>query len=138
MTAGDRVAAAALALLGVRYRLHGRDVEHGLDCVGLVALALDGGGVAAGVVPTGYTLRGGDPDAVAAVLDTRFARGGGRAAGDLLLFASGPGQLHLAVRAGDGLVHADAGLRRVVLRPGVAPWPLLGAWSPQIGTSGKD
>ncbi|KQM64432.1 hypothetical protein ASE75_10735 [Sphingomonas sp. Leaf17] len=138
MTAGDRVAAAALAAVGVRYRLHGRDVEHGLDCVGLVALALAGGGARTGVVPTGYGLRGGDPDAVAAMLDARFARGSGWADGDVLLFASGPGQLHLAVRAGGGLVHADAGLRRVVLRPGVAPWPLLGAWSPPIGTSGED
>lgn len=57
---------------------------------------------------------------------------------DVLLFASGPGQLHLAVRAGGGLVHADAGLRRVVLRPGVAPWPLLGAWSPGLGLPGED
>ena len=138
MTRGDAVAAAARAAVGVTYRLHGRDVAQGVDCVGLVALALAGGGARMGVVPTGYALRGGDPEAVAAALDEWFARGGGRADGDVLLFASGPGQLHLAVRAGGGLVHADAGLRRVVLRPGIAPWPLLGAWSPGLGVPGED
>ena len=52
----------------------------------------------------------------------------GLLAGDLLLFAAGPGQLHLAVRTAGGLVHADAGLGRVAERPGADPWPLLCAW----------
>ena len=50
----SRVEAAARALVGVRFRLHGRDAVHGLDCVGLVALAT---GRAA---PTGYGWRSGD------------------------------------------------------------------------------
>ena len=117
------VAAAALATVGARFRLHGRDVEHGLDCVGVVALALRGGGYR-GAVPTGYGLRGGDP---AAVLDAALVRCDGMAAGDVLLMATGPGQRHLAVRTARGFVHADAGLRRVVERPG-ASWPVIGAW----------
>ena len=36
------VEATARALVGVRFRLHGRDAVHGLDCVGLVALATSG------------------------------------------------------------------------------------------------
>jgi cell wall-associated NlpC family hydrolase len=117
------VAEAALATVGARFRLHGRAPEHGLDCVGLVAVALRAGGYA-GAVPSGYALRGGDP---AAVLDAALVRCDGMAAGDVLLMATGPGQLHLAVRTARGFVHADAGLRRVVERA-VADWPVVGAW----------
>lgn len=120
---GEAVAARALALVGTRFRLHGRDVAGGLDCVGVVALAC---GVAS--VPSGYALRGGDVARVAAAIDTRLARGDGRVVGDVLLFSVGAGQLHLGIATARGVVHADAGLRRVVERPGVAPWVLIGAW----------
>ncbi|WP_374944255.1 peptidoglycan endopeptidase [Sphingomonas sp.] len=120
------VAAAARGMLGVRFRAQGRGRE-GVDCVGLAAVALRAGGFS-GVVPRGYRLRGGDPVRVAAMLDGMLARGDGKAAGDVLLCASGPGQLHLAIRVEDGVIHADAGLGRVVERPGVVPWPVLGAW----------
>lgn len=118
----NRAAAAARAAVGARFRLHGRDPATGLDCVGLAALAL---GIDA---PTGYALRGGDADAVAARLDAMLARADGVAAGDLLLLRTGPGQLHLAIRTDGGFVHADAALRRVVERPGGPPWPVLGTW----------
>ena len=49
-------------------------------------------------------------------------------AGDVLLMAAGPGQIHLGIRTAGGFVHADAGLRRVVERPGMPPWPLTGVW----------
>lgn len=120
---GERHAQAAQALVGARFRLHGREAAGGLDCVGVAALALE-----LEDAPTGYALRGGDAAGVAAMLDARLRRADGRAAGDLLLFAVGPGQLHLAVATAGGVVHADAGLRRVVARPGVAPWALIGAW----------
>lgn len=115
------VEAAARALIGVRFRLHGRDAVHGLDCVGLVALATGR------EAPTGYGWRSGDEGQVAALLDAVFARGGD-APGAVMLLRAGPGQLHLAIRVSDGIVHADAGLRRVVWRPGVPPWPVLGYW----------
>jgi cell wall-associated NlpC family hydrolase len=120
----SRVVDAALAAVGARFRLHGRDAATGLDCVGLAALALRAGGYA-GPVPTGYRLRGAVP---VALLDAAMARCDGARAGDLLLFRSGPGQAHLAVRTAGGFVHADAGLGRVVERPGEAPWPLVAAW----------
>lgn len=123
MTAGERVAARALATVGARFRLHGRDPATGLDCVGVAAVALGWE-----AVPTGYALRGGDAVRVAALLDARLARGDGAVVGDLLLVAAGAGQLHFAVRTATGVVHADAGLRRVVERPGTGPWPLLAAW----------
>ncbi len=128
---GERVAAAARAMLGVRFRAQGRGsaIEDGggVDCVGLAAAALRAGGWA-GEVPRGYALRGGSAAAVALLLDGELARGDGEHVGDLLLCASGPGQLHLAIRVPGGIVHADAGLGRVVERPGAVPWPVLGAW----------
>ncbi|WP_271299966.1 peptidoglycan endopeptidase [Sphingomonas sp. CV7422] len=127
MARGVAVAAAARALVGVRFRLHGRDPAHGLDCIGVIAAALRGAGWR-GTVPSGYPLRGGDPAQVAARFDRVLARGDGAATGDVLLFASGPAQLHGAVRVAGGIVHADAALRRVVERPGRPDWPLLGAW----------
>jgi len=115
--------------------VHGRDPVHGLDCVGLAELALRAGGFA-GAVPGGYALRGGDEATIIAALDASgLARGTG-AAGELLLFRSGPGQFHLAISTGTGFVHADAMLRRTVERPGPAPWPLIGAWR-SLGESGE-
>lgn len=117
------VVARARALVGTRFRLHGRG-EGGVDCVGLAAVAL-------GIedVPSGYPLRGGDPATVAGLLASRLrAVVGGWAAGDLLLMETGPAQLHLGVWTGGGLVHADLGLGRVVERPGVPPWPVLSGW----------
>ena len=123
----SRVAEAALAAVGARFRLHGRDPATGLDCVGLVAWSLAAGGYA-GAVPTGYRLRGGDATAVAGLLDAGLVRVAEAAAGDVLLMRTGPGQLHLGVWVTIGLVHADAGLGRVVMRPGAVAWPVLGCW----------
>jgi len=116
------VAAAALRAVGTRFRLHGRGAD-GLDCVGLVATALRAGGYG-GAVPTGYALRGGD----VAMLDQILVRVATAEPGDVLLMAVGPGQFHLGIRTAAGFVHADAGLRRVVERPGAPPWPILGVW----------
>lgn len=117
----NRIEAMARALVGVRFRLHGRDAAHGLDCVGLVAAATGR------EAPTGYGWRSGDATRVAALLDERFVRGDD-APGAVLLLRAGPGQLHLAIRVADGIVHADAGLGRVAWRPGPPPWPVLGYW----------
>lgn len=118
---------AARGALGVRFRLHGRD-EEGLDCVGLAALAMRAEGFE-GDVPSGYALRRGDADGVCAAIEAAgLVRGAEAHAGDLLLLRTGPGQLHLAIDAGDGMIHADAMLRRVVERPGVLPWPVVGRW----------
>ena len=116
------VAEAALRAVGTRFRVQGRGAE-GLDCVGLVALALRAGGYA-GAVPSGYSLRGGDWG----LLDRLLVRVVEAEPGDVLVMAVGPGQIHLGIRTVGGFVHADAGLRRVVERPGMPPWPLIGVW----------
>lgn len=126
MTRGERAAAAARGTVGVPFRLHGRDAAHGLDCVGVVAVSLQAAGHE-GAVPAGYDLRCGE----AARYQASWAHlvpADGERPGDVLLCRAGPGQLHLAVRTAAGFVHADAGLRRVVERPGALPWPLLRAW----------
>jgi cell wall-associated NlpC family hydrolase len=124
----SKALAAARAALGARFRLHGRDPATGLDCVGLAAWALRAEGFE-GVVPSGYALRRGDADVVQALIGVSgLVAAEDARAGDLLLLAAGPGQLHLAIDSGDGIVHADAMLRRVVERPGVPPWPVIGRW----------
>ena len=50
------------------------------------------------------------------------------AAGDMILCASAPGQLHLMIDSGIGFIHADALARRVVERTGPVPWRVLGRW----------
>lgn len=120
---GDRVVARARACLGVRFRAQGRDAAHGLDCVGLVAVAIGR------ELPADAPMRCGD---LARVVRTATALGLVRASvpgpGDLVLYESGPGQLHLGVLSDGGVIHADAAARRVVERPGAAPWPLRAAW----------
>ena len=126
MTNAECVAAAARGTLGAPFRLHGRDPATGLDCVGVVAVALRAAGHA-GPVPDGYRLRSGDARRFADCW-AGLAAADGAAVGDVLLCRAGPGQVHLAVRTARGIVHADAGLRRVVERPGEVPWPVLAAW----------
>ncbi len=129
------IVAAARSAIGTRFRLHGRDPAFGLDCVGLVAVALRAGGATA-IVPDGYALRSGDADAVAAmIVAAGLAPATEPEAGDVLLCRAGPGQLHLGIDGGLGsdhlsgsIIHADAQLRRVVERPGPPPWPVIGRW----------
>jgi len=126
MSGGARIVAGARGAVGAPFRLHGREVADGLDCVGLAACALREGGFE-GEVPSGYALRSGDADRVAALIEAAgLAMTREAADGDLLLLRAGPGQLHLAIVVPGGIVHADAAQRRVVERPGVPPWPVLG------------
>lgn len=127
MTLGERIAAEALALVGARFRLHGRD-EHGLDCVGLVALAAARAGHE-GVVPTGYGLRGGELARIGGWLEAAGLRAVDETrVGDVALVRAGPGQVHLMIVVTGGHVHAHAGLRRVVMMPGASPWRVIGVW----------
>ncbi|WP_420146066.1 peptidoglycan endopeptidase [Sphingobium sp.] len=117
------VVARARAMVGVPFRLHGRD-RAGLDCVGLAAWATGR------AVPCAYGLRSGD-----AGLAERWLRAAGLvkvkggAAGDVALVRAGPLQLHLMIATGAGFIHAHAGLRRVVEMPGGSPWPVIGWWA---------
>ncbi len=133
MKQGMRSLAAARVALGARFRLHGREVASGLDCVGLAVLAMRAEGFV-GPVPLGYALRTGDAEAARRAIEgSGLERANPERPGDLLLVVAGPGQLHLAIAAEDGVIHADAQLRRVVERPGPIPWPVIGRWRPAEG-----
>ncbi|MET0360724.1 MAG: peptidoglycan endopeptidase [Sphingobium sp.] len=132
MSGGDRAAAivaAARALIGVPFRLHGRDPATGIDCVGLAALALERAGHR-GAGPTRYGLRAGLPGAERWLAEAGLARVVVPGPGDLALVRPSPVQLHLMVRTGCGFIHAHAGVGRVVETPGALGWPLLGHWRP--------
>ena len=132
------VTARAAALVGTRFRLHGRDPRYGLDCVGLVAACLETAGVRV-AAPTGYALRGGRLE----TFDAAFARGGlarldpaRPVPGSVALARIRGVQWHLALAVENGaFIHADAGLRRVALTPPPAPWPIIriygdASWQP--------
>lgn len=113
------LATAAESLVGTPFRLHGRDPVHGLDCVGLLEAALRLVGRPA-ELPRHYTLRVRDPLAwLPPPGDLGFAQAcDPPCQGDVLLLRPGPAQAHVAIvsRAGT-LIHAHAGLRRVVQSP---------------------
>jgi len=119
----DATLARARASVGTRFRAQGRGAD-GLDCIGFVAVSL---GVER--VRSDYALRGGCLDDLAGELERAgLYRVKARRAGDVLVMRAGPGQLHLGIWTGAGLVHADCGLRRVVERPGEVPWPIISVW----------
>ncbi len=113
------------ALVGVPFRLHGRDPATGLDCVGVAALVF-------GVddVPRGYSVRTANGEGIARLVDGAGLVRARRdpTAGDLVLVKSGPAQFHLVVMTAAGFVHADAGIGRVVETPGSLPWPVIAIW----------
>jgi hypothetical protein len=127
---GLALALAAEGLVGASFRLHGRDRLTGFDCLGLVLLALAEIGRPAHLAFC-YGLRNLEPERF-----FRMAEKAGFAetatapeAGDVLLLDVGPAQLHLAIVGVDGgIVHAHAGLRRVVHTPYPLPWPIVRQW----------
>ena len=132
MSEHEEFAAAAAALCGVAFRLHGRDSATGLDCVGLVVVALDRCGRKADA-PEGYTLRA---LSIAPLLG--FAARNGFAAldphalgeaGDLYLLRLSAIQAHLAIILDRGrFVHAHAGLGKVVIGHGALPGDTIARW----------
>ena len=129
---GSALASAAEALIGTRYRLHGRDPATGLDCIGLLAAALSATGRTP-MLPVGYSLRMRalpQLEGFAQGCGLDLTDGPGRP-GDVLLARVGPCQFHLLVAGYDGcFIHAHAGLRRVVAVPGPPDWPINCRWHP--------
>lgn len=127
---GTALAAAAEALVGTRFRLHGRDPAGGLDCIGLLAAAMAATGRPL-VLPGGYPLR---LNRIDAWLPDPATCGFAPAAppwmaGDVVMVQPGPAQFHLAIAASDGgWVQAHAGLRRVVQTPELPAGPILHHW----------
>jgi len=121
------IVAAARGCVGTHFRPQGRTPGLALDCVGVVLVA----GRAAGVVfrVPSYRL-GADGEAG---LDVGLAPQGCTSVavaepGDILVIAPAPGRRHLGVVVPGGLVHAHAGLGRVVEGPLDPAWVVVGAW----------
>ena len=129
-TPACRFATEAERLAGAPFRLHGRDPETGIDCVGLVAVALREAGVSARP-PAGYALRNIDCEAMfgSAILSGFAPVAGSVLRGDLLAVRPGPAQCHLIVALGrDRFIHAHAGLRRAIIQTGLGGWPIWRHW----------
>ena len=119
------IVAAARACVGTRFRAQGRCADTGLDCVGLVLVAV---GVDPAVVPA-YALGGDHADLLDAVLvKAGCHRVVTALPGDILVLAPVPRLRHLAIVTNDGVIQAHAGLGRVVEGPPDPDWPCLAAW----------
>jgi cell wall-associated NlpC family hydrolase len=125
-----KLARAVERYVGASFRPHGRDPVTGFDCLGLVLVAMADIGRPLRF-PLRYALRNRDLG--------RFERLPAKAGfaevespcepGDVLLLDAGPAQLHFAIIASEGgVIHAHAGLRRVVHTPLPLPWPIVRQW----------
>ncbi|ABC64885.1 NlpC/P60 family protein [Erythrobacter litoralis] len=129
-TPGEKLADAALRLVGTPYRLHGHEPRFGLDCVGLLVASMRAIGRAISV-PDTYRLRNTAIEPLLALAEREDATvAKGRAEpGDVLLVTPGPAQHHILIAAdATHFVHAHASLRRVVSMPGPSPWPCQARW----------
>lgn len=129
---GEQLAAAAEALVGAPFRLHGRDPATGLDCVGVLAAALEAAGHPHRL-PNGYALRSRSLTDTAPIAEQCGLRAsdGPAKVGDVVICQVSPCQFHIALAAmGNRFIHAHAGLRRVVAAPGPLPWPIIQHWRP--------
>ncbi|EZP74640.1 hypothetical protein BV97_04836 [Novosphingobium resinovorum] len=125
-----RLAAAALTLVGTPFRLHGREPGVGLDCVGVIEAAFARSGRAVRLA-NGYPLRTRIVPSVRLDLERLGLEpvGDTLLPGDVLMLRPSTCQLHLAmVICGTSVVHAHAGLRRVVHSALPPDWPLLHHW----------
>jgi lipoprotein Spr len=127
-TPRDAIVAAARNAIGTRFRPQGRSPGVALDCVGLALEAGKAAGVVIETVPA-YAINGDH----GARLDQALRALGCKPVtdaqpADLLVVAPTPRQRHLAVLAPGGVIHAHAGLGRVVEGPLDPCWTILGIW----------
>lgn len=123
----DAVAARAMSQIGTPFRLRGRTAGVALDCVGLVAHALD-----VAEPPNFYSLKGTKIGFIKSCMDNlglcRIDTSIPIQTGDIAVVECTEGQFHLMIAAADGWVHSHAGLQKVVHTPGQNPWPIIAYW----------
>jgi cell wall-associated NlpC family hydrolase len=123
-----RIIAGARAELGVCFRAQGRGAG-GLDCIGLIARAAQAAGIPVKLAP--HPLRGiGLERARRMLLEAgcrELALDEGQP-GDLLLASPATLQVHFALRTEQGVIEANALLRRVAERPCGAGERWQSAW----------
>lgn len=121
------IVAAARGCVGTRFRPQGRTPGLGLDCVGVLLVAAAAAGVVVENLP-GYRLGGDVPDLAAALAGHGCAPVAAALPGDVLVIAPAARQRHFGIVTPMGLVHAHAGLNRVVEGPIDPAWAIIGAW----------
>ncbi len=126
---GEAMVAAARACVGARFRPQGRDPETGLDCLGVVLIALAAAECVADA-PRDYALSG---NGLANSLESGLRAANCKRVlacepGDVILFEPAPGQAHLAVASLNGVIHAHLGVGRVVESPPDPAWLRRSIW----------
>lgn len=138
MTCGQLLANAAAELLGTPFKLHGRNHEYGLDCIGLVSACLKSIG-AEPVLPRGYRLRNTNISHWLACAPKSGLRpvSDRERPGDIGLFEPSPNQHHLMiVEAQQVYIHAHAGLKMVIREATPTPYHFAQRW--RIATDFQD
>ena len=127
---GEALAEAAAGLVGCPFRLHGRDPATGVDCLGLVLVALVACGRSAAFTGDSSLRMRSVAGLVHNAPALGFAEVAGKwRAGDIILFSPGQQQHHLAIANGSGsIIHAHAGLGRVACAPPPTEWQAIGHW----------
>lgn len=124
---GEAIAARAITQIGTPFRLRGRTPAIALDCVGLVAYALD-----VSDPPCQYSLKGTKIGYINSYMDNLHFQCIRESAiglpGDIVLVRCADWQFHLMVAVQGGWVHSYAGLQKVVHTPGNSPWPIINRW----------
>lgn len=122
------IVAAARGCVGTRFRPQGRKPGQALDCVGVALVAAAAAGLT-GINIEPYVLGGDNEIEVEALLgQVGCSCVVVPLSGDLLVIAPAPRRRHLAVVTPSGIVHAHAGLGRVVEGPIDPDWSIIGAW----------
>lgn len=105
----------ARGLVDVRFRAHGRNVQSGLDCVGVVLIAFKLNDL---VIPP-YRLTGGSWEQIESILSSAFDTSGDpEPAAEQLVISRLPRCFHMGVLGTASVVHADLRVGRVVETPG--------------------
>lgn len=120
---------AAQDMIGTPFRLRGRS-RNGVDCIGLVSLALSVVGRTPPPLPN-YSMRNLGTERFDILIDTAgFAVTlEPQLAGDVLLLRPSAAQYHLAIVGPTAkIIHAYAGLGRVVASRAPLPWPIETRW----------
>lgn len=107
-------------MIGCRFRLQGIDAASGLDCVGLICAAYRAVGVElAALAP--YPIRGWSAKKICAHVAinglTPRPRRTAPQIGDIAMMSLPAAQIHFALVGDVTIIHAHAGLRRVVESP---------------------
>lgn len=128
----DAIVAAVRRCVGTPFRMQGRLPGTGLDCLGVVAEAARAAGGELRL--PAYTLDGDHaaltrswPTALGCVAVDKAE------AGDVLVTAPSRHRRHFAVVTPAGVVHAHAGIGRVVEGPLDRDWSVLAAWRLPLG-----